>query len=135
MKEKWLRVCPNCGWLVKASAYMPSVETMSRSFRRSIEGLSGADAISGIITCPKCFYYGVPLEVKGSEYGKIKFENRKIDPTDVNDAGHLRIRQEFAVGIIFLLASLAILATGQYITCTLAFAIGLGLVLYGIFKK
>ena len=135
-KDKgWIEVCPNCGWLVHASAFMPSVETMGRSFRRSIEGLTGADAISGLISCPKCCYYGAPLEVKEKDYPKLKFRNRKINPADSREAGHLRIKKEFAAGMLLLLAAVIFYGLRIYLTCCASVFIGVGLVLWSLFKK
>ncbi len=66
--ERLIQVCPNCGHRVKTSDF----------FSKNWLAWEGQQAISGVFTCPKCGYYGLPVEVKERDLPKIKFSNKPM---------------------------------------------------------
>ena len=132
-KDKQVRVCPNCGWVVNAASFVASGESLARSPRRA--WADSMDVMSGIISCPKCNYSGMPIEVKLKDYKKIKFKNKKINPFDSSQTGFRFMRQEVAIGILFCIIAGVVLYFNHLLTCCFSGGIGMSLIIYGLFFK
>jgi len=63
-----IQICPNCGHRVKATDF----------FSKNLVW-GGQPASGGNITCPKCGYNGLPIEIKENDLSKIEFANKPMD--------------------------------------------------------
>jgi len=124
-KQDSIPVCPNCGQLVSAGSTMPSAATMAQSPR-------AVNPISGVFTCFKCNYYGLPIYVKPGEHKNISFANKRINSLDSEATGNRMMRQEFAIGVILFGVSIVFLYLGAIFTWLVTIGLGLGLMLYSL---
>jgi hypothetical protein len=127
-KEDWIQVCPNCGLMLSSKSFVEGAGTMIRSTR-------GVSPISDLLSCPSCNYTGFPIEVKASDYRKIKFKKRKINSFDPKETHDRKMRQEYGIGFILIfLAIIAVLFHAFFTSCTLVVA-GFALIFYALFIK
>jgi hypothetical protein len=80
-----INVCPNCGLILEGPEFLTSVSKMAENVGMSY------DPVAGRFLCPRCNYSGIPIEVKDTDYKKLKFENKPI-PSPLNRMNPLPAR-------------------------------------------
>lgn len=130
-KDVLVKVCPNCGWVVNAGSFVASGESLARSPRRAWS--DSLDVLSGIISCPKCNFSGLPIEVKLEDYKNIQFKKKKIDPFSPSQTRFRFMRQEFAIGALLCVLAMVLLVLSHPLTSCLSLVLGLALMVYGLF--
>lgn len=67
VKEKKLKICPNCGKILEAKDFLSNYFYMG-----------GLDSVIERFTCGICNYRGLPILIREEDYSKVEFPNNRF---------------------------------------------------------